>query len=77
VIVGGCGSGTGDTVRSICCDANDSGTKLDAATSKCIAGEFFFTISDFIVFRFVLSVSLTLLKSPTMVRLTLDVDVVP
>jgi hypothetical protein len=77
VIVGGCGSGTGNTVRSICCDANDSGSKLDATTSKWITGEIFFTISDFILFRFVLSVSLTVLKSPTMVRLTVGVYVVP
>src|ERR1700730_7583559 len=49
VIVGGEGSGTGSTVRLICCAVNDSGSKLDAATSKCIAREFFVAISDFIV----------------------------
>ena len=49
VIVGGCGSGTGNTVRSICCAVNDNGSKLDIATSKWITGELSFTISDFIV----------------------------
>ncbi len=56
VMVGGCGSGTGSTVRLICCAVRDSGSKLDAATSKCITGEFFITISDFMVIGLVLSV---------------------
>jgi hypothetical protein len=49
VIVGGLGSGTGSTVLSICCAANDSGSKLDMVSSKCVAGEFCFRISDFMV----------------------------
>jgi hypothetical protein len=77
VIVGRLGSGTGRTVRSICCDANGSGSKLDAATSKCITGEFFLTVSDFIVIGLIFSVSLPLLNCPTMAQFTLDVDVGP
>src|SRR5438132_14417738 len=77
VIVGGLGSGTGSTVRLICCAISGNGSKLDAATSKCIIGEFFITISDFIVIGLVLSVSITFSKCPTMAHLTLDVDVVP
>ena len=34
---------------SSCCAREDSGSKLTIAISKCIAGEFFITISDFIV----------------------------
>jgi hypothetical protein len=74
---GGCGSGTGSTVRLICCAVNDSGSKLDAATSKCITGEFFLTVSDFIVIGLVFSVSLPLLNCPTMAQFILDVDVGP
>src|SRR5207249_10805913 len=62
VIVGGVGSGTGSTVRLICCAVNDSGSKLDAATSKCITREFFFTVYDFIVLGFVLLGTFTLPK---------------
>src|SRR5439155_6071269 len=49
VIVGGLGSGTGSTVRLICCAISGNGSKLDVATSKCITAEFLITISDFIV----------------------------
>jgi hypothetical protein len=49
VIVGGLGSGTGSTLRLICCATSGNGSKLDAATSKCITAEFLITISDFIV----------------------------
>jgi hypothetical protein len=73
VIVGGLGSGTGSTVRLISCAINCNGSKLNVATSKCVAGEFFITVSDFIVFGLVLSVSLTLSKYPMMAHLTLDV----
>jgi hypothetical protein len=66
----------GRTVRSICCAANDSGSKVNIVGSKCVTREFFFRISDFIVIGFVIQVSLTLLKNSTMVHLTLEVDVV-
>ena len=76
-MIGGLGSGTGNTVRSICCDANDSGSKLDVATSKSMTGEFLIAISDFIVFGLALPVSLILPKSPAMPHLALDVDIAP
>src|SRR5881275_468567 len=49
VIVGGLGSGTGRTVRSICCAANQNGSMIEMATSDRITGEFFCCISDFMV----------------------------
>jgi hypothetical protein len=49
VIAGDCGSGTGSTVRLISCAINSNGSKPNVATSKYITGEFFRTISDFIV----------------------------
>src|SRR5437660_2210924 len=75
VIVGGLGSGIGNTVRSICCDATESSNKLDVATSKHITGEFFIRISDFIVLGLPLSVSLILPKSHAMPHLALDVNI--
>jgi hypothetical protein len=76
-MVGGWGSGTGSTVRLISCAIKPAGSRLNAATSKCIPGEFFLTISDFIVIGLVLSVSLTLSKRFYLAHLALDVDVVP
>src|SRR5439155_24094473 len=75
VLVGGCGSGTGSTVRLICCPISGNGSKLKIATGKCISGEFFFTISDFIVIGFFPSSSLTLPKSRALPHPALDVDV--
>jgi hypothetical protein len=49
VMVGGLGSGTGSTVLSICCAANDNGAKVHIVSSKCVTGKFFISISDFIV----------------------------
>src|SRR5205814_10158523 len=54
VMVGGCGSGTGSTVRLISWARSGKGSKLHAPTSKRITGEFFFAISDFIVIWVVL-----------------------
>jgi hypothetical protein len=76
-MIGGLGSGTGNIVRSICCDAKDTGSKLDVATSKSMIGEFLIALSDFIVFGLALSVSLILPKSPAMPHLALDFNIAP
>jgi hypothetical protein len=50
-------------VRLTSCAISASGSKLDVAASTCITGEFFITITDFILIGLVFLVSLTLQKT--------------